>query len=162
MIRRRQTRDHRPAPDVFDRLCAGALARGCLLFTITATDASLSAFDRRYTSHPVEYPVSGTKPVERDAWFDQVIIRRQSFVANTPAEFETLFYDHALITSMGLGSCLNIPLFAGERVLGTVNFLAGAHHFTPERLEAYHAMTRAAGPALAEALKAEGRKPAEC
>lgn len=139
-------------PTVFDRLCAAAAGQGCLLFTITAADADLTVFDRRYTSHPAEYPVSGTKPIERDAWFDHVITGRQSFVANTPSEFEKLFFDHALITSMGLGSCLNIPLIAGGRVLGTVNFLAGARHFTPSRLAAYHAMTDAAAADLAREL----------
>jgi GAF domain-containing protein len=140
------------APAVFDRLCTAAMRQGCRLFTITAADADLTTFDRRYTSHPAEYPVSGTKPIERDAWYEHVITRRQSFVANTPAEFEKLFFDHALITSMGLGSCLNIPLNAGGRVLGTVNFLAGAQHFTPQRLAAYHAMTDAEAADLARQL----------
>jgi hypothetical protein len=41
-------------------------------------------FRRAHTSHPVEYPAHGTKPLARDAWYDRCITRAQPFVANTP------------------------------------------------------------------------------
>lgn len=62
--------------------------------------------------------------------------------------------DPALTTSMGLGSCLNIPVQGAGTVVATVNVLAEAHHFTPARLRRYHAMTAAEASALAEALRA--------
>lgn len=95
-------------------------------------------FRRAYTSHPAEYPAHGTKPLERDGWFDLCVTRGQTFVANTPDAFERVFFDHALIAAMGLGSAVNIPLSDQNRVAGTVNLLAEAGHFTPDRLAAYH------------------------
>jgi hypothetical protein len=123
---------------VFVRLHHDCAALGTRLFTITALDEAAGLYRRAHTSHPVEYPVSGTKPVEKDGWYAFCITGFQPFVANTPPEFAKYFFDHALITSLGLGSCLNIPLRADQGpVLGTVNLLAEAGHFTPEKLETY-------------------------
>ena len=127
-----------PAKTTYAALHADCAALGTRLFTVTVMDASNEITHRAYTSHPVEYPVSGTKPITRDGWYDQCITARQVFVANTTPEFARYFFDHKLITSLGLGSCINVPIFAPDGpVLGTVNLLAEEHHFTPQKLAAY-------------------------
>jgi len=124
-------------------------ALGTRLFTLTTHDLTHGLFRRAYTSHPVEYPAHGTKPLEQDAWYDLCITRAQPFIANTPADFATVFFDHALITSMGLGSAANLPLTADDgTVPATVNLLAEPHHFTPARLTAYTALVARHRPAL--------------
>mgnify|MGYP002654346432 CR=1 FL=1 len=134
---------------VFHALEQDCTALGTRLFTITTHDLDQGFFRRVHTSHPLEYPVHGTKPLERDAWYDLCITRAQPFVANTPAEFATLFFDHALITSMGLGSAANLPVIAADgSVPGTVNLLAEEGHFTSERLAAYTALLARHRPAL--------------
>lgn len=140
-------------PAVYDRLFGATRAQGCLLFTVTVQNAAGTLAARAYTSHPVDYPVSGTKPITRDAWYDHVIVGLNSFIANTPAEFEKLFFDHALITSLGLGSALNIPIIQSGSVLGTVNILAEAQHFSPDKLGTYHALTMAEHGALVTAMQ---------
>lgn len=135
----------------FADLNARCASLGARLFTVTALDEEKALFARVFTSHPVEYPVSGTKPMERDGWYDMVVAGKRTFVANTPPEFARYFFDHALIVSLGLGSCINVPVVEGERVLGTVNILAEAGHFTPERLAAYGALVATAD--LAKALR---------
>ncbi len=144
-----------PAQATYAALHADCAALGTRLFTVTVMDAANEITHRAYTSHPVEYPVSGTKPVTRDGWYDQCIAARQVFVANTTPEFARYFFDHALITSLGLGSCINIPLFAPEGpVLGTVNLLAQEHHFTPQNLAAYAALIARDRAALLAAMSA--------
>ena len=138
---------------VYSDLHARCAALGTRLFTVTKLDEGKALFARVFTSHPVEYPVSGTKPAEKDGWYDTTIAERRTFVANTPPEFAKYFFDHALIVSLGLGSCINVPVVDGGRVLGTVNILAEAGHFTPERLAAYEALVAAATPALAAELR---------
>lgn len=140
------------ADDIFTDLHARSATLGTRLFTVTALDEAALLHRRLYTSHPREYPVSGTKPLERDGWYDACIAAGQTFVANTPPEFARYFFDHALITSLGLRSCINIPVADGGPVLGTVNLLAKAGHFTPARLAAYEALVEAARPALCRAL----------
>lgn len=127
-------------PSAYAPLHAACAALGTRLFTISIQDEAAGLARRAYTSHPVEYPVSGTKPLTRDGWYDQCITGQQTFVANTTPEFAKYFFDHALITSLGLGSCINIPVVDKGRVLGTVNLLAEEHHFTPAKLAAYQAL----------------------
>jgi GAF domain-containing protein len=127
-------------------------ALGTRLFTITTVDEKAGLARRVYTSHPVEYPLSGTKPLTKDGWYDATITGRRTFVANTPPEFAKYFFDHALITSMGLGSCINVPLHTGGPVLGTVNLLAETGHFTPDRLAAYETLITEAQAAVCAAL----------
>lgn len=127
---------------------------GTILFTVTVLDPERQLVWRSYTSHPVEYPLQGTKPQTRDEWFIQCIEGKQTFVANTPEDFGKHFFDHALITSMGLGSVINVPLSDDQGVVRlTVNLLAGAGHFTPGKVATYLALITAARPALlAEAI----------
>ena len=129
-------------------LHAACAALGTRLFTVTVQDLPAGLARRAYTSHPVEYPVSGTKPLTRDGWYDHCIIGQQTFVANTAPEFARYFFDHALITALGLGSCINVPIVDGAAVLGTVNLLAEEHHFTPDRLAAYQTIITAHHDAL--------------
>lgn len=127
-------------PSAYDILHTACAAQGTRLFTITVQDEAAGLARRAYTSHPVEYPVSGTKPLTRDGWYDHCITGQQVFVANTTPEFAKYFFDHALITSLGLGSCINIPVVAGGQVLGTINLLAEEHHFTTEKLATYQGL----------------------
>ena len=126
---------------------------GTILFTITVLDPARDLCWRAYTSHAVEYPAQGTKPLTHDAWHDQVITRRETFVANTPAAFEQVFFDHALIASLGLGSAVNIPVAAASGVvLATVNLLAEPQHFTPAKLAVYQAVVADHLPAILTVL----------
>lgn len=137
----------------FSDLHARCSALGTRLFTVTKLDEDKAVFSRVFTSHPKEYPVSGTKPMERDGWYDTTIAGRRTFVANTPPEFAKYFFDHELIVSLGLGSCINVPVVADGQVLGTVNLLAEAGHFTPLRLSDYERLVAEATPALAAELR---------
>jgi hypothetical protein len=140
---------------IYDTLHADCAALGTRLFTVSEQDEVAGLARRAYTSHPVEYPVSGTKPLTRDGWYDQCIGARKTFVANTTPEFAKYFFDHALITSLGLGSCINVPIFTeGGPVLGTVNLLAEEHHFTPAKLAAYEALIARDHAALVAKLAA--------
>ncbi len=132
---------------IFAQLHHACAAHGTRLFTISIQDDAKGLSWRAYTSHPVEYPVSGTKPVHKDGWYDQVILHHRTFVANTPEEFALYFFDHALITSLGLGSCINVPVVLSGHVIGTVNLLAEAGHFTPARVAGYqHLIAEAHAP----------------
>ena len=137
---------------IYHNLHQDCAALGTRLFTVTVQDEAAGLARRSYTSHPVEYPVSGTKPLTRDGWYDFCIKGRQTFVANTVPEFAKYFFDHALITSLGLGSCINVPIFGDGAVLGTVNLLAEEGHFTDGKLAAYDALIAAAKPALLQEM----------
>ncbi|MGB8812079.1 MAG: M24 family metallopeptidase [Paracoccaceae bacterium] len=109
-------------------------AMGGRLFTVTVQDTLAGVARRAYTSHPVEYPTSVSKPLQQDVWSKQVLVEGKTFVANTTAEFANLFFDHALINALGCQSAVNIPVMIGGKVLGTINILDVEDHFTPSRL----------------------------
>ncbi|MGF6177445.1 GAF domain-containing protein [Ensifer sp. 4252] len=107
---------------------------GAKLFTIMTVDMVNEVARRAYTSHPEEYPTSGTKPIRYDSWFDIVHKAHQTFVANTIVDISKVFGDHETIWALGCGSVANIPVVVGGELLGTVNCLDVEHHYTPERV----------------------------
>ena len=108
---------------------------GAKLFTVMTVDMKNEVARREYTSDAESYPVSGTKPIRYDHWFDIVHKQRKSFIANTIAEIATVFPDYETIWSLGCGSVINIPVVVGGELLGTVNCLDVEHHYSPEKVE---------------------------
>ncbi len=112
---------------------AGAVV-GHRLLTVMTVDMTAGLARRAYSNHPAEYPVSGTKPIHRDAWFDIVHRQRRSFVANSIEAIAEVFPDHALIASLGCASVLNLPIVLEGDLVATLNLMDIAGHYTPERV----------------------------
>lgn len=147
-----------PAPAspeaVFAALHAEARAAcGARLFTVTVLDRAAGLARRAYTSHPQDYPTSGTKPMRDNGWSAQVLGEKRSFVANATPEFAIHFPDHALINALGCESAMNIPLIddAGQ-VVATINILDVAGHFTPARIAALEGLVARHRAALLAAV----------
>ena len=124
------------------------------LFTVMIYDANSGLSRRVYSSHPVEYPVSGTKPLSVGAWSRAVIEGKRCFVANTIEDIAEVFPDYELIRSLGCESVVNLPgLFAGG-VLGTINLLDARGYYTPERVATIESLAPFATTALLAAHRA--------
>jgi hypothetical protein len=108
---------------------------GARLFTVMTVDMGAGLARRAYSSDPVSYPATGTKPIEMNAWFEVVHGRHEMFVANTLAEIVKVFPDHQLIGSLGCGSVVNLPVLRAGHLVATVNLLEAEGHYTPERVE---------------------------
>ena len=131
---------------------AADAACGARLFTVTVLDRKAGLARRAYSSHPVEYPVTGTKPITDSPWTEQVLGRAERFVANSTQEFAPYFPDHALINSLGCESALNIPVSERGIVIGTVNVLDKAGHFDTVRIAALEAVVATHRDALIKAF----------
>lgn len=107
---------------------------GATLFTVMETDMAEGVANRAFSSNPQDYPVSGSKPITRNHWFDIVFTQREPFVANTIADIAEVFPDHELIWSLGCGSVVNLPVIVGEKFVGTINLLHEEHFYTPMRV----------------------------
>lgn len=111
---------------------------GHKLFTLMAIDHARGEAARIYTSHPAEYPVGGRKPLGNMTDWGRIVIEgRQPWIGYTMDDIRFAFFDHALIASLGCASCLNMPVVdedapGGPRVIGTMNLLDVAHHYTPD------------------------------
>ena len=121
-------------------------AVGCKLFTTMTVDMKNKLARRAYSSNVDGYPVSGTKPIHYDAWFDIVHRQKRSFIANTIKEIAEVFPDHDKIKSLGCGSVFNLPLFIAGELVATVNVLDAEHHFNTERISIIE--NQLAGPSL--------------
>lgn len=109
---------------------------GVRLFTLMEIDHDRQMVQRSYSNMPEAYPVSGEKPFHDNHWTEDVLDRHKTFVANSIEEIAEVFGDHELIQSLGCESCINIPVVIEGRVIGTLNCLHKAGHYTPARVEA--------------------------
>ncbi|MEM5471053.1 GAF domain-containing protein [Hoeflea sp. AS60] len=107
---------------------------GAKLFTMSVFNPSDGSASRIYTNMPDAYPVYGEKPMVPNTWTAKVLDRHEIFVANSIEEIAEVFPDHELILSLGYESCVNIPVVIGGNVIGTLNCLDVAGHYTPQRV----------------------------
>lgn len=113
---------------------------GVKLFTLMTIDHSRGVARRRYSNQPSAYPTCGEKPVQQNSWTEQVQDRHELFVANSIEEIAAVFPDYELIQSLGCESCLNLPIVIDGTVIGTVNCLHEAGHYTKARIAAAHTL----------------------
>ena len=105
-------------------------------FTMMTFDQQRGKGQRIFTDDPESYPVGGEKPILENTWTETVLFNHQTFVGNSIEDLAAVFPDWEKIQSLGLESCLNLPVIVGEKVIGTLNCLNVAGHFTPERVTA--------------------------
>ena len=130
------------------------------LFTVMTVDMKAGLARRAYSTQPIQYPVSGTKPITRNSWFDIVHGERRSFVANTIEDISNVFPDHELIASLGCGSVINLPVILKGDLVATINLLDAPHHYTAtivENAEGYLAIPARLCCALALLFDSGGR-----
>jgi GAF domain-containing protein len=94
---------------------------GCKLFTIMSFDAERYEVERLYTNMPTVYPLGGRKKKRGSAWAGHTLENLKPFRATDADGIRAAFDDHAVITGMGLGSILNIPVAYDGRCAGTMN-----------------------------------------
>lgn len=123
-------------PEAYEALQALVQATvGAKLFTVMIVDMENELSRRAYTSDPVSYPTSGTKPLNYGPWFDIVHKQRAFFIANTIEDIAKVLFDHELINELGCQSIVNMPIIIGDTLIAVVNMLNVEAHFTPERVQ---------------------------
>lgn len=113
---------------------------GARLFTIMTFDPRTRAARRIYSNMPEAYPVSGTKPANETDWSRQVLTEKRTFVANDIESIAQVFNDYELIRSLGCESVINVPVVVAGEIIGTINCLDVAGHYTEERVRAAEAL----------------------
>ena len=125
------------------------------LFTIMRLNREKGVAERIFSNMPEAYPAGGEKPMEPNKWTEIVEEREQTFVANTIEEIAEVFGDYELIQSLGCESVMNVPINIRGQVVGTLNCLNVAGHFTPERVAASEALKVPGALAFLMAQQAE-------
>ena len=130
-------------------------AVGVTLFTIMRLNRKKGVAERIFSNMPEAYPAGGEKQMEPNKWTEIVEEREQTFVANTIEEIAEVFGDHELIQSLGCESVMNVPINIRGQVVGTLNCLNVAGHYTPERVAASEALKLPGALAFLMAQQAE-------
>jgi len=124
-------------PEGLYRAVEGALGRliGHQLFTLLIVVGDGTEVERVWTSNPQAYPLTGRKAMGPTPWGDHVLGGRNAWLGNDAEAIRWAFPDHELITGLGLGSCINVPVVAFGRTLGTMNILDSAGAYLPEQVD---------------------------
>ncbi|WP_201837336.1 GAF domain-containing protein [Microvirga zambiensis] len=121
---------------------------GHRLYTVTQMLSGGLEVERIYSTNITIYPVGGRKPMLPNAHTQRVRAEMKPFLAKTPAEFAPLFPDHETITSLGLGSVMNLPVVFGGLLLGTVNLLDSEGAYQEQHVEQAMLIAQQIAPAL--------------
>jgi hypothetical protein len=108
---------------------------GYRLFTMLVVVENGAEVERIYTSDAKAYPLTGRKPMGPTPWGKHVIDGRQPWHGRTMEDIRWAFPDHALIESLGCGSCINIPVIAFGQMLGTMNVLDRENAYDDETVK---------------------------
>lgn len=111
---------------------------GVILFTVLHFTHCGTRMERIYSSHPVEYPVGGSKDVATEVSPDWIAVSRDAgtpYFGSTPEDLKRVFADADLIRSLGCGCILNVPVRNSVgRTWATVNLCAAEGAYTPEKI----------------------------
>ena len=125
-----------------------AATTGHILFTILIHHPSLRESERFYSNLPDAYPVGGHKPVTDSAWMQKVIQAGEPYIGRTAADIAEVFYDHALIKSLGCDSVLNLPVRWQGQTIGTLNLLHQANWYADDDIATTRLFAHLALPAM--------------
>jgi GAF domain-containing protein len=124
---------------------------GHQLFTLLYVDGDDVV--RAYSNRPVEYPVSGRKPMGKTPWGEHVLRNAKPYLGRNADDIRWAFFDHALIESMGLRSVVNIPVIYDGLCLGAMTLLDAENHYDERHVEALTPYAQLLIPAFTEARK---------
>ncbi|OYN98696.1 GAF domain-containing protein [Enemella evansiae] len=99
---------------------------GFRLFTVLALEDEGRILTRVWSSEPEAYPVGGRKQVATEIspdWVQRCLVEQRSFFGATPEQVRQVFADHELITALGCGSIINVPVVVGGETVGALNIL---------------------------------------
>ena len=122
------------APDLYPALerYLGEII-GHKLFTLMVIDRVTNEAARLYSSDPVAYPVKGRKLMgQLTDWGTRVLEQGEPYIGYNAEDIRSAFFDHETIARLGCASVLNLPVFAGGLVIGTVNLLHEEGWYRPE------------------------------
>ncbi|WFU12800.1 hypothetical protein QA646_28260 (plasmid) [Rhizobium sp. CB3090] len=120
---------------------------GHKLFTLLKVDRAAGVLRRIYSTDLNYSPVGGTKPLADDEWSKRVGTGRH-FLGRDSADMERYFLDHKTLIEMGLQSVLNTAVIWRNEVIGWINLLDAAEHYTVEMCDLAGLYSQCLAPAF--------------
>lgn len=132
---------------------------GFRLFTIMAYDAEHHEVERVFSNMPEVYPNGGRKKKHGTPWAAQILQDLRPYRAETARDLRAAFDDHTIMTDMGLGSILNIPIALDGECVGTMNLTHVEHWYTREHEDMGLMLGAFLVPALIRRARGEASRP---
>ncbi|WP_431282322.1 GAF domain-containing protein [Humitalea sp. 24SJ18S-53] len=129
---------------------------GFRLFTILFVTRDGHEVERVHSSDPEAYRLSGRKRMGPTPWGAHVLEARKPWHGGDAEAIRWAFPDHALIASLGCGSCINIPVVSMRQIIGTLNVLDGPGVLRADQIPAIQAVAPAIALPLLRMAEMEG------
>lgn len=94
---------------------------GYKLLTVFRPDEATAELERVYSSDPVTYPIGGRKRLSAINRDPDLARRGEIFLAATPDAVARTYPDRTLLSTLGVGAILNVPIRHAGRWLATLN-----------------------------------------
>lgn len=107
---------------------------GCALLTASVYDLTNMRSRRVFSEDPEAYPLGNFKRLDRNRYFETVLVGKRHFSSTTIEEIAEVFFDWQKIRDLGFQSNMNIPAIADDTVIGSVNLLEKKGHYDAERV----------------------------
>ena len=108
---------------------------------------------RVFTTEDDLYPIGVRKPMASTPWGDQVIGRRETFLAIDLPGIRSAFFDYAKIESLGCGSAICVPIVYNGKCIGSLNLNHREHHYTKQHVGMIEAFAPVLVPVLLDAVR---------
>jgi len=105
--------------------------------------------ERIYSSGPELYPLGGRKPLGGRPWTERVLRERLPHVADGAAAIAEHFPADTVMSRIGCGTFVNLPLVHGGELVGTLNFGDRAGRYGAAELEVAKRIACGLAPGLA-------------
>ena len=126
---------------------------GARMFTVLAFDFPRQVARRLYSTDEAIYPTGVEDPLMDTIWERTLVGERRPLVLNDPTALATLLPNTAELVALGCEAMLNLPVVVAGQTIGALNMLHESGRYTPERIEAAHALLPGAAAMLLWAQK---------
>ncbi|AGB73619.1 MULTISPECIES: hypothetical protein [Rhizobium] len=120
---------------------------GHKLFTLLKVDRAAGVMRRIYSTDLNYSPLGGTKPLADDEWSRRVGAGRH-FLGKDCEDMKRYFADHETLIKMGLVGVLNTAVVWRNEVIGWINLLDAAEHYTLEMCDLAGLYAQALAPSF--------------
>ena len=123
---------------------------GHKFISIMSFDPARHELRRVYSQHPEHYPVGARKSLQGVSWYAPVLKRLEILHVPDSRALMSVFEDHELLNSLGLGSSVNSPIISGSRCIGTLNLFHEDGWYEAPDFDAVRSVSYQSGPALSQ------------
>jgi hypothetical protein len=100
------------------------------LFTALTHLEATAEVERLYSSNEAAYPVGGRKKKQDTHWGKKTIDEGQLYICHTLNDIRRTFFDHMLITSLGITGMVNVPVMLAGRCIASLSISSGTDRFS--------------------------------